>query len=259
MKKNGLPRDHLSVSQINLYLACPRKYAFTYVEKLEKPFKPPGLAFGSAIHSSLEWLHKELLKGRKPELPALLKYFETDWYVQKLDNVRFSTEGEDQELVRKGQEMLRLYHGVTDGTALMAAEKPFQVPIVDLSSAEVLEIPLQGVFDLIEKGDTVVELKTGARQMDVLTLSQHLQLTAYSYAYQMIYGTEPTLKLVNLIKSKQVRIEELRTERTEQDKVRFFHMAKEVLKGIKAGYYCPHPGWMCAECEFFEPCQNWRE
>ena len=104
-----------------------------------------------------------------------------------------------------------------------------------------------------------MELKTSGWSIDPLALSQHLQLTAYSHAYQMIYGKEPTLKVVNLIKSKQVRIEELRTERTEEDKVRFFHMAKEVLKGIKAGYYCPHPGWMCAECEFFEPCQNWRE
>jgi putative RecB family exonuclease len=256
--KNALPRDHLSVSQINLYLACPRKYAFTYVEQLERPFRPSGLAFGSAIHSSLEWLHKELLKGRKPDLTKLLKYFDTDWYVQKLDNVRFGAEGEEAELVRKGQEMLRLYYEVADATSIKSAETPFQVPIVNVSTGEVLDVPLEGVFDLIEQGDSLVEIKTGARQMDILALSQHLQLTAYSHAYRMIYGKEPTLRIVNLIKSKQVRLEELNTERSEEDRIRFFHMAKEVIKGIKAGYFCPHPSWMCAECEYFEPCQTWR-
>ena len=50
MKTNGnTPRDHLSVSQINLYLLCPRKYAFTYVEKIPRVFKPIGWAFGGAI------------------------------------------------------------------------------------------------------------------------------------------------------------------------------------------------------------------
>lgn len=258
MKKNGLPRDHLSVSQINLYLACPRKYAFSYVERLEKPFKPPGLALGSAVHSSIEWLHKQMYRGKRPDLSELLKYFQTDWYVQKLDNVRFGAEGEEAELVRKGQEMLRLYYEVADAAKIKSAETPFQVPIVNVSTGEVLDIPLEGVFDLIEHGDTVVELKTGSRQMDLLSLTQLLQLTAYSHAYQTIYKVEPTLKVVNLIKSKQVRIEELQTERTEQDKIRFFHIAKEVIKGIKAGYFCPHPGWMCAECEYLEPCQRWR-
>lgn len=257
-KNNGLPRDHLSVSQINLYLACPRKYSFAYVEKLEKPFRPPGLALGSAIHSGIEWLHKEILKGRKPELSTLLKYFDTDWYVQKLDNVRFGSEGEEGELVRKGQDMLKLYYEVADAARIKSAETPFQVPIVNVSTGETLDVPLEGVFDLIEQGDSLVEIKTSGRQMDMLALSQHLQLTAYSHAYRMIYGKAPTLRVINLIKSKQVRLEELNTERTEEDRIRFFHMAKEVIKGIKAAYFCPHPSWMCAECEYLEPCQRWR-
>lgn len=254
---NKLPRDHISVSQINLYLACPRKYAFTYVEKLEKPFRPSGLAFGSAIHSTIEWLNKEKIQGRKPELEQVVKYFETDWYVQKLDNVRFK-DGEDAELLRKGCEMLKLYYEIADSMQVKSAEIPFQVPIINVATGETLDVPLEGVIDLIEKGDTVVELKTGARQMDALTLSQHLQLTAYSYAYEMLYKKRPTLKLLNLVKSKTARIEVFETQRTDEDKLRFFHMAKEVVKGIRAGYFCPHPSWMCNECEYFDVCMKWR-
>ncbi len=257
-KNNKIPRDHLSVSQINLYLACPRKYAFTYVEQLEKPFKPSGLAFGSAIYSAIEWLNKEKMKGRKPPLDKVIKLFENGWYVLKLDNVRFKEGEEENVLLRKGHEMLKLYYEVSDSAEIKSAEVPFQVPIVNVATGEALDVPLEGVIDLIEKGDTVVELKTGARQMDALALSQHLQLTAYSYAYEMLYKKEPALKLLNLVKSKTARIEVFETQRTEQDKLRFFNIAKEVIKWIKAGYFCPHPSWMCAECEYFDVCMKWR-
>ncbi len=210
------------------------------------------------MHSAIEWLNKEKIKGRKPTLGKVIKLFENDWYVLKLDNVRLKEGEEETDLLRKGYEMLKLYYEVSDGAEIKSAEVPFQVPIVNVATGETLDVPLEGVIDLIEKGDTVVELKTGARQMDALTLSQHLQLTAYSYAYEMLYKKQPALKLVNLVKSKTARIEVFETQRTEEDKQRFFHMAKEVVKGIKAGYFCPHPGWMCAECEYFDVCMKWR-
>ena len=55
--------DHLSSSQINLYLLCSLKYKFIYLDKLPKPFKSSGLMFGSAMHSALSWVHKEKING----------------------------------------------------------------------------------------------------------------------------------------------------------------------------------------------------
>ena len=55
--------DHLSSSQLNLYLQCSLKYKFQYVDGLPRPCKASGLAFGSALHSALAWFHKELAAG----------------------------------------------------------------------------------------------------------------------------------------------------------------------------------------------------
>ena len=55
--------DHLSCSQMNLYLQCPPKYKFLYIDGLPKPFKPSGLAFGGSIHAALAWLHKQRMNG----------------------------------------------------------------------------------------------------------------------------------------------------------------------------------------------------
>ena len=71
--------DHLSATQINLYLECSLKYRFQYIDEFPKPFKSSGQAFGSATHSSLEWLHKEKIRGNHIALEKLYKIMEADW------------------------------------------------------------------------------------------------------------------------------------------------------------------------------------
>jgi len=72
---DGYPRDHISVSQINLYLMCPLKYRFIYVDELPRLFKPEGLAFGSAIHSTVAWWHQQRVKGINPSWQDVAKIF----------------------------------------------------------------------------------------------------------------------------------------------------------------------------------------
>ena len=42
----GTAVPHLSASRISLYLQCPRKYAFRYVDCVVVPWKSVNLAFG---------------------------------------------------------------------------------------------------------------------------------------------------------------------------------------------------------------------
>ena len=251
-------RDHLSVSQINLYLACPLKYRFIYVDEIPRPFKPSGLAFGSAIHSTIEWLHKKRLSGINPSSKELIDIFQADWSALKLDNISFK-DGEDEPfLLTKGNKMLEFYYHNFPLNHIKAAELPFRIPLANLETGEVLDLPFEGIIDLIEENDTVVELKTSARSLDIKTLSQNLQLSAYGYAYLYIYKRNPNLRLDNLVKSKNVRLEQSQIMRDEKDYVKLFHIAKEVLKGIQPGYFCPNHSWMCNDCEYYQMCQEWK-
>lgn len=260
MKTNGqTPRDHLSVSQINLYLLCPRKYAFSYIEKVERPFKPIGFAFGSAIHSTIEWLNRERKAGRTPEALELWRIFLADWNAQKAETLLLKGVDDESVLFRQGKELLGLYYAeATNRPPPQSVEMPFKVNLVDQETGEALDLPLEGAIDLVEKGDTVVEIKTTSRGFSQLQLDQHLQLTAYDYAYEMLYKRKPRLVLESLYKGKKVRIERLEVKRNKGDHVRFFHIAKGVAKAMRAGNFHPIPGWQCAECEFFAVCQKWR-
>ena len=124
-----MPIKHLSKSQINLYLDCSLKYKFQYVDKLPKAFKSSGLAFGTSIHSALEWLHKERLKGHSVSLEKVSKILEADWYGQKADAEIEYKNGESWEmLLLKGKEILNLYLS-EPVKKIVAAEYPFEVPV----------------------------------------------------------------------------------------------------------------------------------
>jgi len=101
---------HLSKSQIFLYSECSLKYKFQYVDGFPKPFKASALAFGSAVHAALEWLHKKKLRGEEVSYERLVKIFEADWYSQKIDTDLHFKNGDTWEILKlKGKELLSLY------------------------------------------------------------------------------------------------------------------------------------------------------
>lgn len=249
--------DHLSKSQISLYLECSLKYRFQYLDELPKPFKSSGLVFGSCIHSSIEWLHKQRMKGNSISFEKLSRVLKADWHSQKVETDIFYKDGETEDLLLlKGKEILSLYYNEPVEKAI-AAEYPFEVPLVN--NGEQLDIPLQGIIDLIEADDGIVEFKTGARAMDGQSVNNNLQLTIYAYAYQMLFKKKPkTLKIVNFIKNKTPKMEIIETRREQKDFQRLFYLAKEILKGIRDRIFFPRHSFLCKDCEYADYCRDWQ-
>ena len=251
--------DHLSCSQMNLYLQCSLKYKFQYIDKFPKPFKPSGLTFGGSIHAALAWLHKQRMNGNNVPLQRLLRIFDADWYAQKLDTeIRYKNGEMDTRLTVMAREMLSLYFNQSYKKPV-GAEVPFVLPLVNLSTGEKLDINLEGFIDLIEKDDTITEFKTSAQAMNSRDIEDHLQLTAYSYAYQMLYQRPPKLlKLIDFVKTKRPRIITLEADAKRLDYQRFFHLASQILNGIRHRNFFPRKSFMCKDCEYAGPCKAWR-
>ena len=111
----------------------------------------------------------------------------------------------------------------------MAAEYPFEVPIVNPGTGAQLDVPIQGIMDVIEEGDSIGEFKTAARSMDRPTLLNNLQLTVYAYAYQWMFKKEvKKLKVINFIKNKNPKMEVLETNRSQKDFTRLFYLGRGV-------------------------------
>ena len=108
-KKGAMEMDHLSKSQISLYMECSLKYRFQYVDELPRPFKSSGLAFGSCIHSTIEWLHKQKMRGNSISLERLYKILKADWPSLKADTTIFYKDGETEDLLLlKAKEILNI-------------------------------------------------------------------------------------------------------------------------------------------------------
>jgi putative RecB family exonuclease len=244
---------------MNLYLQCPLKYKFLYIDNLPKPFRPSGLAFGGAIHTALAWLHKQRMNGNNISLEKLLKIFDADWYAQKLDtDIRYKNGETETGLAVMAKEMLSLYFNQSY-TKPVGAEVSFVLPLVNLSTSERLEVNLEGIIDLIEKDDTITEFKTSSQAMNSGDIEDNIQLTAYGYAYQMLYQRSPRfLKLIDFVKNKKPRIITLEPDPRKLDCQRFFFLARQILKGIKTKVFFPRTSFMCKDCEYGEPCKAWK-
>ena len=258
MSGESAGRDHISVSQINLYLMCPLKYRFNYIDKLPKPFRPADLAFGSAIHAAVEWWHKNRKNGTGPEWQDVARIFEADMQAQAMETLKFKDGDSLESHLEKGRQLLAVYLRDYKGFGIRAVELPFRVPLVNLETGESLKLPLDGYIDLIEADDTVVELKTAARIFDPISITQHLQLSAYAYAFGWLYKRKPNLRIDILTKTKNPALHSFEVNRDKDSLVRFFHIAKGVLKAIQEGHFYPNEGWQCPGCEYFDVCQRWR-
>jgi putative RecB family exonuclease len=144
------------------------------------------------------------------------------------------------------------------GFGVRAVELPFRVPLVDLETGEMLELPLDGYIDLVEAEDRIVELKTAAKVYDATTITQHLQLSAYAYAYGWLYKRKPRLRLDILTKGKNPALHSFEVARDKESLVRFFHIARGVIRAIQQEHFYPNEGWQCPTCEYFEVCRKWR-
>jgi len=250
--------DHLSCSQMNLYLQCSLKYKFQYIDKFPKPFKPSGLTFGGSIHAALAWLHKQRMNEKDVSVDKLYRIFDADWYAQTLDtNIRYKNGETDTRLAIMAKEMLSLYF-VRPHRKPAGAEVPFTVPLVNTDTGEKLDVNLEGYIDLIEEG-AVTEFKTSSQTMNQSSLDNHLRLTAYSYAYEILYRKPPrALNLIDFVKTQRPKIVTLQTEAKKLDYQRFFYLASQILRGIRSGIFFPRTSFMCKDCEYARSCKTWR-
>jgi len=251
--------DHLSSSQIKLYLQCPQKYQFQYVDLIPRAFRTSALVFGSAIHSALAWFHSSRLKGIKASEEKLCKIFETDWFSYSVDNdVRYLSGDDPMRLVVMGREMLSLYFREPQ-VEIKGSEVPFTIPLASPVDGRELGVNLEGFLDLVEADDTIVEFKTSSQVMNPFDIQTMLQLSAYGYAFRQLYKRHPKrFKVVNFVKNKKPKIEVTETTREDSDYEAFFSIAEQVLKSIRQSIFYPRTGFWCKDCEYRGICPMWQ-
>ncbi|MCR4317115.1 MAG: PD-(D/E)XK nuclease family protein [Planctomycetes bacterium] len=254
------PRDHFSVSQLSCYLQCPLKYKFKYLVGFEPFFTPGALVFGSAFHSTIEFFFQQWKKGEKVPLETLIGVFRADWQSMKTTKpVLKIPNATEEDLLTKAETMLGVFVENAKPEIVVSTEERFTVDLKNPESGEPLPIPLEGVIDRIEEGETIVEFKTAARSYSQADVDRNLQCTAYAFAWRELHGKMPKKLILECItKAKTPKFGRIETTRTIDDLAWFWTLVMDVLDAIAAGAFPANPSHFCPSCEFAHYCEGYR-
>lgn len=257
---------HISVSQIRMYLRCPRSYQMRYVVGTKPAFKPVPFAFGTSFHAALARFYVAVKEdGAPPPLQLVEDAFRDAW--QRELDADLPLQAEDDEpadagaLVDKGTAMLAVFHDHAvknlDGVKVEAVEQPFSVSLFDPDTGVEMEEKLVGVLDLVlRKGRKrqVVEHKTSARKYGEDQLRYDIQPTGYRLAARAmgLGDVRVTYQIVTKARTPVIQVEDL--DRSVEDEEEFQRLAVNVMRGVDAGAFPPVRGWQCRNCPYSHAC-----
>lgn len=280
--KLNLPKAYLSISQVNMYLRCPKQYKFRYVDDHKRPPAVPA-ALGSSGHVALETTHHHIVDY---DIPApteqLLDCFSDKW--AELSALVEDWEDEKPGRVKDaGVALVRLYNEKFAPAVKPQAdaekknrgiEKKFEITVAG--------VPMLGYIDLIDTNSplafsaaelelmhksgqavpealrsAVVDFKFKAKSMAQSEVDGSLQMTLYSLATG-IYA----IRFEQLLKTKIPVIKRASAVRTKADHLWLQRVVRDVADAITKGVFPPTDptNWSCSPkwCGFWAMCRGKR-
>jgi putative RecB family exonuclease len=239
--------DHLSYSQISLYLECPLLYKLRYIEGEKGEAIPAALVFGSAIHKALAGFYTDVMDGEPFVLSAFLGAFEEAWSDAVEEREIIYKEGEDfDSLLGLGRQMLKVFARSVMPQKVIAVEVPFEFRLEHPITGDDSSVPLKGVIDLIEEDESgmlwVVDHKTAGRAYSEPQIAGDLQMLIYAAAVKqldVVEGREVMLRFDVLTKSKKPKFLRYPMYRDGNDIARLFEIVEGVWKAIEAEAFYP--------------------
>lgn len=241
--------DHVSHSQISMWLRCPRQWSYRYVDGLKMP--PSGaLIEGSCYHKSLEANFRQKITSFS-DLPVdeCLDIFSDEW-VQRLSAEEF-IDWENKSAGRCKDE------GISLVTEYMASTSFAVQPITVEESivSEVAGVPFVCILDLVDKRKIVIDHKTSAKAYSQTDVDKDLQASAQAFAL----GRPIVFHNHVAVKSRSPYIQIIKSYRTHADIDWWLEAAAQVIVQMKTGVAPPRPvGWQCSPrfCGFWDICRK---
>jgi len=248
----SLPTKALSVTQLLMYLKCPKQYEERYVFGKKTP---PGIALieGSSGHDALEWQNTyQMAHGEPAPVKKVIERYGDALATRAKDvpAMEWRKAGESKDVVyNRGVPLLKTY--MTDTVKRftpVAAEQGFEMSVKG--------VPFMGFIDLVEadalwdykvcSASTYSKMKRG--------IEGDLQLSAYAYA-----TGKRRVGLIPMVKDRgEVHVEG--STRTAPNLKGFEEVVVRVAKSISAGAFplCLPEHWWCNArfCGYYKTCRG---
>ena len=250
-------KNHLSFSQINMFLRCPKQYEYRYMEGLRIP--PAGaMVMGKAWHRTLERNYKQKIESHEDRpLGEMKEYFAYCFDGETSSQDVVYDEGEGPGELKDMGILVTIAHHERIAPAVQPAtvEEKFEV-----SLGEGFPYDLVGIFDLIDAAGIVIDNKSYARTPSQEDVNKDLQLSTYALGYRIKNARSETgLRMDAVIKTKKPKAVQLKTERTNDECRWLLGLIEKVAAAIEAGIFYPNPtGWHCSEkmCGYWTRCKE---
>ena len=231
----------LSHSSISLYLQCPLKYKFQYIEGLKE--KPRSyLSFGSSMHEALEYFFGDKF-FTPPSLEDVLGHYEKNWI-----NEGYATAEEQEKYFEDGKRILSDFYKKHADPYTRPLAVEYQL-LFDVNGVKV-----RGYVDRIDKIDDktveIIDYKTSKNPYSLADLKEEPQLTMYQLGIEMLLGLRvERLTYYHLLSQTPFTVPRHDDKQVEQLKERIVDVAKRIENGefpYKENRFCP--------CDFGDMC-----
>lgn len=243
---------HLSVTQLKMYLRCPLQYKFRYIDGLKIP-PVSALTLGKSIHSALEINYSQKIKTKEDLSVNQVKDLFSDLWEADVKETLFEEDERPGQVKDEGIGLITTYHKQVSPTIQpKVVEKEFEL------SFKNVDYTLKGKLDLVDNQDIIIDHKTTKRSMQEENINTDLQLTCYSLAYRHALGLkEKALRFDVMVRTKNPKIQQLTTQRTQEDIDRFLKILAYVSTAIQKSIFYPNENYFCAVCGYREMCKRW--
>ncbi len=234
----------LSYSAMSMYLRCPLKFKFHYVDRL--PEEPRAQwSFGSSLHRSIEYFHNE--RPAPAPVEKVLAHFREIW-----ERDGYATPEEEEAHRLLGEEVLRRFVAANEREheVRVGAEFGFRIQIDG--------VWLQGKVDEVRRlpdgTHEVLDYKSMADPYDDEDVAASLQLTVYQAGVEATLGKVGRLSIYNLRPGTVVSC----PPRTEEQILGFRRLLRSTAEAIAARQFPPREEADCP-CEFADRCPLYRD
>jgi hypothetical protein len=234
---------YLSASSLKAFLTCPFQGKLAYGDRLRPAVPKAVLAFGTAVHTSIETYY---LEGTSPEL-----VFKKIWEQEQETGFAYSNGDTHASLLASGQKLMRVFPG--------HLERPGNPDTLEISRyCEVGgEVPFWGTIDFTgDGGALLMDWKTSASRYPEHRVKMDLQLTAYSYLLAVNGRMPDRVGFGVFVKKKDPEIQFLSGQRTRQHLREFEDLVLKVWRDIHEGHFHKIPGGHCGWCDFAPICMG---
>ncbi|SRR6056297_112463 len=246
-----------SHSKLATFEQCKYKYKLKYIDKIKPDIEKSIEAhLGTCVHDSLEWLYKEVLSGRVPELDGLIEKYTNRWQEDYKETFLIvKKEFKPEDYFNKGVKFLVDYYlkhkPFDDGTLEM--EKKIWVNLHPSSNHKIIGFIDRLVYDKEKNRYEIHDYKTANSLPDRRKFEEDRQLALYSIGIKQIFGHDKEVVLTWHYLNYNMQIYSKRTnEDLEKLKKETLDLIQEIEETVD---FPPNKSILCDWCEYKGMCK----